>query len=825
MAKPKTVSLKTRKAAKHADNTIDSSQSETTLDQGSHFVNGTRRSHRLHTISDSIINQEMPSLGQAPLGKTKPLPPAPAPNLATEIPDSAILSSSNNTALVEKTNSNEAVGTQSSEAKKQAKPKKRKQPEPSSDTTDLSAATPAKRRAGPSNRIVAPAAKKKCGVHTQGGVDISNDSRPDPVGKPPAWAEERQALCETFDCYRAYQSGPYHNDGIGYGYLVDKAAAGRIYMDGEVIITRAGGGCDVDTKGNRTQTKDHARSDPGVACFVNNIKKGIPVLMIVGSNNAHCPTRPLHRYSILGWFQCTDIWPETVNGKICFMLRFEKIDLWSVSWWDVETDNNLPRPDFTTKAFCQACIHCNTESKQVLEPGWVCLNEACTHYNLLDGLAISEDVERNPDFVNERTKFGDIEGLPDLIPALPDPESVDAAFTTERNSWKGIVCPKCQRCICRTYWDAWRCDTDDCHFVLPVKHYVHSAGSLIADCTSEYSGRALPLNKYLAPVVEHEPDFFGYWRIQQYTLFPGNTMTHFMANGYINRKPGGAHQILRELQEADLGLRRFQLSNCNVKGTLTGHFSANFGMPYKFVVPQDSQAFKDAPEVIMNGLSRMVWAGRMAVTDGSFIEFNELLALGYFEKQKIGYHDDGEDDLLGTIATMSIGGDAIMNLRMKEKWYFAKNLKSATYDPTEEVIPGMQGWEDRMKLNSLYGHISENHFNAAKKEFFKNVQAGEYGSNRTAPAVVSLKLKHGDITVMNGRSLQKYFEHAIIPEGKLRYAMTCRYVKPENIPKEDHWKAVYHIDAADMYDGDPNLIQEVKENMARLAAAAAANEA
>ena len=53
--------------------------------------------------------------------------------------------------------------------------------------------------------------------------------------------------------------------------------------------------------------------------------------------------------------------------------------------------------------------------------------------------------------------------------------------------------------------------------------------------------------------------------------------------------------------------------------------------------------------------------------------------------------------------------------------------------------------------------------------------------------------------------------------------MTCRYVKPENIPKEDHWKAKFHIDAADIYDGDPNLIQEVKEQMERLAAAVVEN--
>ena len=108
---------KTRKAAKITNNTIDSSQIKTTSDQGSQFINGTRRSHRLHNILESIISQEMPSSGQALLGKTKPLPPAPAPapDLATEIPDSATLSSSNTTALAEKTNGSEALGTQSSE--------------------------------------------------------------------------------------------------------------------------------------------------------------------------------------------------------------------------------------------------------------------------------------------------------------------------------------------------------------------------------------------------------------------------------------------------------------------------------------------------------------------------------------------------------------------------------------------------------------------------------------------------------------------------------------------------------------------------------------
>ena len=112
------MSPKIKKAAKIRKNTIDSSQIETTLDQGSHFINGTRRSHRLHTVSGSVINQEMPSLGQESLGRTKPLPPAPAPapapDLAPETPNSATLSLGNTTAKVEKTNSKN-VGIQSSE--------------------------------------------------------------------------------------------------------------------------------------------------------------------------------------------------------------------------------------------------------------------------------------------------------------------------------------------------------------------------------------------------------------------------------------------------------------------------------------------------------------------------------------------------------------------------------------------------------------------------------------------------------------------------------------------------------------------------------------
>jgi hypothetical protein len=67
------------------------------------------------------------------------------------------------------------------------------------------------------------------------------------------------------------------------------------------------------------------------------------------------------------------------------------------------------------------------------------------------------------------------------------------------------------------------------------------------------------------------------------------------------------------------------------------------------------------------------------------------------------------------------------------------------------------------------------------------------------PPVLWFTLDHGDIVVMHGREIQKFYEvsdhirsktlkecivlileqHAVTPKGSLRYALTCRYVRPE----------------------------------------------
>ena len=46
-----------------------------------------------------------------------------------------------------------------------------------------------------------------------------------------------------------------------------------------------------------------------------------------------------------------------------------------------------------------------------------------------------------------------------------------------------------------------------------------------------------------------------------------------------------------------------------------------------------------------------------------------------------------------------------------------------------------------------------------------------------------------------------------MPKGKLRFGLTGRYIKPENIPVEEHWKGEFTIAPEKVYDGDLALFK------------------
>ena len=44
-------------------------------------------------------------------------------------------------------------------------------------------------------------------------------------------------------------------------------------------------------------------------------------------------------------------------------------------------------------------------------------------------------------------------------------------------------------------------------------------------------------------------------------------------------------------------------------------------------------------------------------------------------------------------------------------------------------------------------------------------------------------------------------QHQVVPQGKLRFALTTRYVEPNNIPETEHWKGEFDTDFVNGYDG------------------------
>ena len=163
-----------------------------------------------------------------------------------------------------------------------------------------------------------------------------------------------------------------------------------------------------------------------------------------------------------------------------------------------------------------------------------------------------------------------------------------------------------------------------------------------------------------------------------------------------------------------------------------------------------------------------------------------------------------------------------MGFRIKSKhWQFKdkvfnKKFLSDKYDPTAFVRPGSQAWEMRTAIKELYRAGCMEKYEQAKEELGKALAKDKHTN---APTTLSLELRHGDLVVMHGAELHEIhevcslvvgllsqtltsFQHAVTPKGKLRYGLTGRYIKPENIPVKEHWKGNFTTPPEKVYDGD-----------------------
>ena len=138
-------------------------------------------------------------------------------------------------------------------------------------------------------------------------------------------------------------------------------------------------------------------------------------------------------------------------------------------------------------------------------------------------------------------------------------------------------------------------------------------------------------------------------------------------------------------------------------------------------------------------------------------------------------------------------------MKFKYHFGFTKNTYSK-YDPTLPVLSGCNDPTERLRLNQLASSMSPADLNKeAKRVLIDNKKREAH-----PPVVLTMLLRHGDIMVMHGSDMQKYYEHQADSINGLRFALTCRHVLPEIYP-DQLWKGDLpksFQEASVEYDGD-----------------------
>ncbi|KAL7265870.1 hypothetical protein RUND412_011602, partial [Rhizina undulata] len=163
--------------------------------------------------------------------------------------------------------------------------------------------------------------------------------------------------------------------------------------------------------------------------------------------------------------------------------------------------------------------------------------------------------------------------------------------------------------------------------------------------------------------------------------------------------------------------------------------------------------FDQSPEVVNKALELIHKRVGLIYPDA---EFNEILSVGYFEEQKMGYHDDGEAGLGDTVSSISLGAPSRFRFRLKAKY-----------------VNDTQRWKSR----DVNGDMVEMFGNAFEEGDVSGRKKEGKGSTRVK---LDLLLSHGDTMIMRGRDIQKYWEHSAVPSGLFRIAVTARQITPEH---------------------------------------------
>ncbi|KAG0640548.1 hypothetical protein HOY80DRAFT_1008965 [Tuber brumale] len=561
------------------------------------------------------------------------------------------------------------------------------------------------------------------------------------IRKPEVWCETRQELCEGLPYYRSYQAGCYGHDGLVHG----------------------GGKSGTDENGQRRLLMDQTIDDNTIKYLIKNMNQKWPLVLIMGNQCTNSPSKIPHRYCVMDWFKVTAAWAEKdpLSQCIRWKFRFEKLNANVDGWWAATLSEEPNPPQEMIKVSCPSC---EKESPHIYEEGWACLNPNCKIFWMINDVGMPAKLNYTENFLSCRTPWPEdfLQPPNSLAPPLDTELSAHVeSGGVSRPFWKGMCCPDCGRLSCRELWAGWLCPA--CGFSYNPPRTVFDAARLADPHRPVYTGPAIPSNFHNEEINSRRFVKNG-MTVVQYQLGDCGTVTHILANKVSNSRHEDANWLLENYQNLDMPFRRFPMKCHHSQGRLlTQQFMYNCGAPYKFIVDVNSLPFHDSPPVVLKALDLIHQRVQLIHPEA---QFNEVLNVGYFEKQKMDYHDDGEEGLGETVASISLGGSARMKFRVKSKYKGDRHCW--TTEPEKHH-------SDAGSDNSIYNEENlEDEEEGDSGEIAAGLQTNAFSmraKGRSNKAMLDLCLNHGDVMVMKGAGIQTHWEARLF-----RIAATARYI-------------------------------------------------
>ncbi|GAA6045880.1 hypothetical protein NBRC10513_005284 [Rhodotorula toruloides] len=453
---------------------------------------------------------------------------------------------------------------------------------------------------------------------------------------------------------------------------------------------------------------------------------------------------------------------------------------------------------------CVTCEACHQTHRRVYQENVSCYNEACSNFFLVDGEM------HHPSSLTYQPSILAPSDLPQdtLVPQSLFPRTLQslagevAAADYSAEAWRGFGCTACGRLSSRADWIKLKCAGCGAEGNAVGKAFTIQDLRAEERLAAIKAGKIPPSDyKPVQPVfvepsmrvrpILHIPGWQGY----TVEMLPsvtsedaedstascssvGRALAHHLWP-VDDEEAEMADNLFEGYQGAEAGefFRRNKLSRHHaVGGLLCQQFTFNAGEHYRNAitattypfpptalpsssvetpVPDDETTY--APECTREARNHLKTVVQLLVGPNELADFNEILSVAYMSGGKMNYHDDGERGLGPYVASVSLGSDALMTFRAKGK------------KKTRAFGGGAGQTGKKAKGATSTGDEPE------------ETEEGEgRKADKTKRIVCKMRLRHGDVMVMEGEEMQRLFEHKVEPEG-LRYAATARFVGPDHL--------------------------------------------